>query len=68
MWLVNMNCLGVLGKKLAGVKGLTKSDVNVNWNIFFRPISNIEYQNKLRDVVKVRTYIRQLNSNSLLPF
>ena len=21
MWLVNMNCLGVLGKKLAGVKG-----------------------------------------------
>ena len=21
VWLVNMNCLGVLGKKLAGVKG-----------------------------------------------
>ena len=32
MWLVNMNCLGVLGKKLAGVNG----GKIVKNSIFFR--------------------------------
>ena len=31
MWLVNMNCLGVLGKKLAGVKG---GKMVKKWSIF----------------------------------
>ena len=56
------------GEKVGRGQRLKKSDVNVNWNIFFRPISNIEYQNNLRDVEKSMFTLENQNTASNTAF
>ena len=53
MWMVNNDCLGLLGEKLAGVK-VEKKLGECELDYFFRLISNIKYQNNLRDVISAR--------------
>jgi len=51
--------VGVLCTKLAGVEYYKKRDVNVNWSNFLRPISNIQYQNTMREVNLQRVTARK---------